>query len=422
MPRPRKEEAPVVSPDVKNKLLKKIEQLNSRYYKENKLDPSSTKPRVRLGAELEKPDLISTGNPALDWALGGGIPEGTVVEIYGQPNSSKTVSAAYLMAEVQKRGKYIIYYSTEESTPPFHAWELAGVDPSKVIFVDSRKYGEDGLNAMRQLVMDETGLPDPDIGLIVIDSISSLAPAAEVKSTDEKGEEGVTVGRLAALTSKMFRGIAGTGWTLEGCTICIINQERSQISIVPMPNLPTGGNAVRFYPKIVIHLKSGSKNDLIYDENKNVIGNTVRFTIEKNNTGTAPPYRSGSWTYRYMVGIDTVTPAINTAMECGVIQLSGRTYTIRWIEEVERDGETKREIVTTSVVGRKDLDELAHKQEILDKILHMNSEVLDYAKSHDIEFVDGIAVQFGKQVDVVELLLSAEEVVEEKGNISDEHN
>ena len=33
---------------------------------------------------------IPTGHPKLDWAIGGGIPQGAVTEIYGMPGTGKS--------------------------------------------------------------------------------------------------------------------------------------------------------------------------------------------------------------------------------------------------------------------------------------------------------------------------------------------
>src|ERR1700704_3989048 len=49
-------------------------------------------------------ETIPTGSLALDIALGGGIPVGRVIEIYGPESSGKTTLALHVVAEVQKNG------------------------------------------------------------------------------------------------------------------------------------------------------------------------------------------------------------------------------------------------------------------------------------------------------------------------------
>ena len=62
---------------------------------------------MRLGGDkpLEGVSVISTGNIALDLALGvGGVPRGRVVEIFGPEGSGKTTLALHIVAEAQKEG------------------------------------------------------------------------------------------------------------------------------------------------------------------------------------------------------------------------------------------------------------------------------------------------------------------------------
>src|SRR5262245_51729599 len=60
---------------------------------------------MRLG-EDHKIDIetIPTGSISLDLALGGGVPKGRIIEIYGPESSGKTTLCQHIVAEVQKAG------------------------------------------------------------------------------------------------------------------------------------------------------------------------------------------------------------------------------------------------------------------------------------------------------------------------------
>src|SRR3982751_3587592 len=60
---------------------------------------------MRLGeAHAVNVETIPTGSISLDLALGGGIPKGRIIEIYGPEASGKTTVCLHVLAEVQKSG------------------------------------------------------------------------------------------------------------------------------------------------------------------------------------------------------------------------------------------------------------------------------------------------------------------------------
>jgi recombination protein RecA len=50
-------------------------------------------------------ETIPTGSISLDLALGGGIPKGRIIEIFGPEASGKTTLAMHIIAEVQKKAE-----------------------------------------------------------------------------------------------------------------------------------------------------------------------------------------------------------------------------------------------------------------------------------------------------------------------------
>jgi recombination protein RecA len=61
---------------------------------------------------------ISSGSLTLDAALGGGIPKGRVVEIYGPESSGKTTLALHVIAECQKIGGTAAFVDAEHALDP----------------------------------------------------------------------------------------------------------------------------------------------------------------------------------------------------------------------------------------------------------------------------------------------------------------
>ncbi len=52
-------------------------------------------------------------SPALDLALGGGLREGSVVVMTGDPKTGKTTTSLYFAAKAQAAGKNVVYFNTE---------------------------------------------------------------------------------------------------------------------------------------------------------------------------------------------------------------------------------------------------------------------------------------------------------------------
>ena len=83
---------------------------------------------MRLGdATRMRVETISSGALTLDLALGGGLPKGRVIEIYGPESSGKTTVALHAVAEVQKEGGIAAYVDAEHALDPRYAAAL-GVD------------------------------------------------------------------------------------------------------------------------------------------------------------------------------------------------------------------------------------------------------------------------------------------------------
>src|SRR4051812_32332857 len=54
-------------------------------------------------------EIMPTGIISLDIALGGGIPRGRIIEIYGPESSGKTSLSSYIVGQVQRRGGLAAY-------------------------------------------------------------------------------------------------------------------------------------------------------------------------------------------------------------------------------------------------------------------------------------------------------------------------
>src|SRR3954471_22114422 len=77
---------------------------------------------MRLGeAHKTTVETIPTGSLSLDIALGGGIPKGRIIEIYGPEASGKTTVCLHAVAEAQKNGGTAAFIDAEHALDPAYA-------------------------------------------------------------------------------------------------------------------------------------------------------------------------------------------------------------------------------------------------------------------------------------------------------------
>lgn len=140
----------------------------------------SIKKQYGKGAVMKLGDLevdmsvekISTGCFSLDKALGGGMPRGRVIEIYGPESSGKTTIALSVIAEIQKSGGVAAFVDAEHALDPVYAKKI-GVDIEN-LYISQPDCGEQALE------ITDTFVRSGAVDIIVVDSVAALVPRAEI--------------------------------------------------------------------------------------------------------------------------------------------------------------------------------------------------------------------------------------------------
>ena len=222
---------------------------------------------MRLGAEAEKMESISTGSIGLDYALGvGGLPKGRIIEIYGPESSGKTTLALHVVAEAQKKGGIAAFIDAEHAFDRFYAAKL-GVDIENLL-ISQPDYGEQALEIAENLIRSGA------IDVIVVDSVAALTPKSEIEG--EMGDS--KMGLQARLMSQAMRKLTAT-INKTGCVCIFINQLREKIGVMfGNPETTTGGNALKFYSSVRIDIRKVSQ----IKDGENVMGSRVKVKVVKN--------------------------------------------------------------------------------------------------------------------------------------------
>lgn len=130
---------------------------------------------MRMGdTEAVPVDVISTGIPSLDQAIGvGGFPRGRIIELYGQEATGKTSLALAVVSQAQKGGELCAIVDAEHALDRNHAAKL-GVKVDD-LYIAQPMCGEEALEIAEALVKSE------EMAVVIVDSVAALVPKAELE-------------------------------------------------------------------------------------------------------------------------------------------------------------------------------------------------------------------------------------------------
>lgn len=170
------------------------------------------------GADL-KINRWSSGIEDLDAIIGGGIPCGRIIEVFGPEGSGKTSLMYYLSSRHP-----VSAYFPVEGTLDIERAKLFGNRKGQFRVVRS-DYGEEAFNKMIQF--SKTGIP-----LICVDSVPSLVPKADVEKLEKAAQkdsvEELQIGGVARLMTK-YLPLLEKVIEFTGTTVIFTNQVRDKM-------------------------------------------------------------------------------------------------------------------------------------------------------------------------------------------------
>jgi recombination protein RecA len=316
---------------------------------------------------------IDTGSILLNYAIknamGGGYPEGRIIEISGLPSTGKSHLAYRAAVEVQKLGGLVVYVDTENATPVELLAKMGINVQKRFVYCDTR-CTEEVFSIIESIIQKAKSIVAKNVPILVVyDSIGGSSPKAELEGEYDQS----SIGLQARALAKGFRKITGVIGQ-NNVTLLCLNQLTTAIGQMHGdPYSSKGGNALPYHASVRIRLGSGSP---VKDKAGNVIGSHVTVSIKKNKV--APPFKKLSFDIIFGKGIvenDTLFDEVRGWCDSsGGLVKDGKKSAISgtgaWKELVVSDV-TTGEVVVTKKFYKQDFMDLLKQPEYVNYVMDL---------------------------------------------------
>lgn len=228
-------------------------------------------------------EFFPTGFLNLDFILGGGIPLGKIIEVFGWEGVGKSTFGLQLSKKIVEKGKAIVWIDFEHSFNLEFAKNL-GIDLNYLV-ISQPASGEEGLEIIRTVLKESKG----SIGLVVIDSLAALSSIGEMESSLEDN----LIGRSASLISRGLKGLIHLAETNKAI-ILTINQLRETIGRGIIMKKTPGGYLLKFLASQRIEIQMTEKQE---------DGFMAKFKVIKNKFNI--PYKEVKMKFLWDKGFST---------------------------------------------------------------------------------------------------------------------
>ena len=202
------------------------------------------------GTALEDDDNVSgfikTNIDALDYLLGGGLPQGKMTEVAGREGTGKSSFGIHMLANIQRQGGLGVIIDTESGgIGDRFRLEHFGVDPKKSI-VTVEDVAEKVFSQIERIAnyIAKNNITAPS--MVIVDSVAGLIAKAELEADMETNS-------FATTARVISKGIKRTKSICHETNLACLFVNQSRVKIGGMVNAYTGpeyttpgGDALKF--------------------------------------------------------------------------------------------------------------------------------------------------------------------------------
>jgi RecA/RadA recombinase len=261
----------------------------------------------------------STGSPYLDYLTGGGFMNGGFnLEIASGGVGKSTIALLACKDTIERRKKIAVYFDGEKTLNESY-FERTGLPKDMFIHRTGRNL-EDMLDEAELFAQSE------DVGIIIFDSIPIfVATAVEAKSAGEN-----TIGNEAKRFTARMPIIEGFAGKRDICLLALTSYKLNPGSMGDPRVLPRGE-----WQKTMSNTTLDMiKKDILYDEDKNIIGHKIDVRIQKTKNSSYDKSVAYSVNFYNEGGFNQVDEYARLFLETGISEQRGA-----WIFYASKDRE-----------------------------------------------------------------------------------
>jgi len=279
------------------------------------------------GSEETPTDLtewISTGSSMLDLAIAnrpnGGIPVGRITEVTGLEGSGKSLVAAHLLANTQKKGGLAVYIDTENAMNEDFL-RCIGVNVNDMLYVQLETI-EDIFEVIESVIAKVRESSKDRLVSIVVDSVAAATTAVEAEADYSK--DGWATSKAIILSKAMRKVTQMVG--RQRVALVFTNQLRQKLGVMfGDPWTTSGGKAIAFHSSCRLRLKSMGQIKAKVNGVDETIGIKTQAQVVKNRMG--PPLRKAEFEIYFDSGIDDYGGWLKVMKAQKLVASGGAWYT-----------------------------------------------------------------------------------------------
>jgi recombination protein RecA len=243
--------------------------------------------------EYEPLEWVRTGIPAIDLVIGAGMPRGRMIEVVGEPSTTKSALGYAIIASFQRAGGKCVLIDSEAKS------DRSFIERFGVNFEDLSYSKGGSMKDVIQLIGRVAQMADPAIPVLIVwDSIAATPGAEELElHVSDKEFKGEMAARARYL-SAAFRAVCND-LARKKVTLLAINQLRTKFNFMGHTSMESpGGKAPKYHAAVRIHMKDTGK--IQHPDTDVVVGIRVLFKAIKNSCSV--PFRYATLTFKFDTG------------------------------------------------------------------------------------------------------------------------